>query len=458
MSETTMIYGYITDELFWKKKTVDLNKSVNTGIGYLDDILINYFNKIGTVYDSREERLDIIGEIPKGKISIYFDVSKMDPTNGPFINVQDEDIINLFNITEKCYITQNRSETEINDELIENSSLYRTYKNNSFKRSSHYTLINPDSLRNELKIYDYIEFEMTFNSEIVHFKLWLSNEAFKNNYPLTTITKVIPPCEPNYLLDPTQQTSAITSIIESSNSIFENVDKGTTDSDHTGTLAFRTKWVISSQNTPEIKFGLMYQGAVPSSLEAREAIRNYLLGLGIAPESTWENRFPDLFITAQFFLIPHWGNITERPNNKYGNVYPAIIDYEILYTNTQKILPTLETEWINENLEILTNPFNTIFLTCVPDPLNDTDKISLLKLLDTYQAFGPDDTNYDYQESNAKEFSRYLGTAMAVLYGESVPSSSGFTENMFYDRKYLSFSSNKIEYHVLFKEYYTIDD
>ena len=123
MSETTMIYGYITDELFWKKKTVDLNKSVNTGIGYLDDILINYFNKIGTVYDSREERLDIIGEIPKGKISIYFDVSKMDPTNGPFINVQDEDIINLFNITEKCYITQNRSETEINDELIKESQI-----------------------------------------------------------------------------------------------------------------------------------------------------------------------------------------------------------------------------------------------------------------------------------------------------------------------------------------------
>ena len=457
MSEKSMyVYGFISDELFWKKQTVDLDKSIDVGLGYLDDILVNYFHQIGTIYDPRDARIDVIGEVPTGKIYLQFDVSKIDTVNDTIFTDPDmEELKCLFNIIEKCYMTQNRMENELNDELMDDEVTFKGYVEDSVRRPTSYSLVNPDSIRTELKIYDYVEFRMLFGGIDVRFRLWINSEKFKVDYPLTTITTVVPPCEPKYLLDPTTQKSPITSIIEASNSIFDNTNSGTTNVDHTGMMAFKTKWVISSQNTQEVKFGLMYQGAVPSSLEAREAIRDYLIGLGIAPEATWEDRFPDLFITAQFFLIPHWGNITERPNNKYGSVYPAIINYNLLKDNTLEFLPSFEPDWINENLEVLINPFNTILLTCVPDPLNEDNKFSLLKWLDTYQAFAPDDTNYDYQEANAKEFSRYLGTAMAILYGENA-SMNGFTENEFYKKRYLSFSSEKVEYHVLFREDYII--
>ena len=151
---------------------------------------------------------------------------------------------------------------------------------------------------------------MFINGSESKFKLWLNNEAFKIGYPLTTVTTVVPPCEPKFLLDPSLQTTAVTAIVNSAESIFNNMDRGTTGVDHTGTLAYRTRWVVSSQNIPEVRFGLMYQGATPSSLEARAYIRDYFTSLGIAQESVWESIFPDLYITAQFFIVPHWSNIT----------------------------------------------------------------------------------------------------------------------------------------------------
>ena len=454
MAATSTVYGFITDTLFWKKQMVDLDNSVDTGVGYLDDILINYFHKIGKVHDPREQRLDVIGVVLQGNISLLFDVSKMDSVHGAFVDPKENEVATLFNIIEKIYITQDRTESELNRELTNDTEHYGSYIENSVRRSNGYTTTNPEGVRDSLRIYDYIEFDCLMNGEEVHFKLWLSNESFKKNYPLTTITKVIPPCDVKYLLDPSQQSNIIDAVANAADSIFDNIDTGTAGVDHTGILNYRTQWVVSSQNIPEIRFGLMYQGAVPSSLEARAAIRDYLVGLGIAHDGVWESRFPDLFITAQFFLIPMWDNTVERPNSKYGTIYPAIIDQSKLYDDTVRILPSFDVKWIQSHLEVMTNPFNTTFLTVVPDPLNE-EYFSLLKVLETYQGFGPDDTNYDYQEANAREFSRYLARAMSILYGDDVPSTEGFSENIFYKRRYLSFSSNKVEYHILYREDFT---
>lgn len=453
MAESQVVYGFIEDSMFWKKKTVDLEKSVDIGLGYLDDILINYFHQIGKVNDIRESRSDIIGEVPDGKLAVYFDVSKMDDTRGAFINVDDEEVKNFFNLVEKIFITQFRTETELNNELITNDSIYHDYYvENTVRRSVNYTMITPTGMRSELKIYDWIEFNMLINGSEVKFKLWLNSDAFKRGYPLTTVTAVIPPCDPGTLLAPTTQATAVTAIVNSSEYIFNNIDASTTGIDHTGNLAYRTRWVISSQNIPEVRFGLMYQGAVPTSLEARAYIRDYLYSLGIAQESVWESKFPDLYVTAQFFIIPIWNNITYRPNNKYGNVYPSIVDYEKIYQDTIRVFPSLDEEFITNNLEVITNPFNPVICAIIPDPLNEDGKFSARDILTTYQAFSPDDTNYEYQEANAKEFSRYFGKAMAILYGEDVSSITGFLQNTFDDRRYLSFTSNKIEYHVLFRE------
>lgn len=452
MFDTPVIYGFVSDKLFWNKKLVDFNKEVASPVGFIDDVTINYFHQIGYLRDNRDSRIDSGGTVQTGAISVFFDSSKLETTN-PFKDITAEHAATLMNIVEKCYITQNRTEVELNQELLED--IYKPlFVSGSARRASSYITITPPNTTAELKIYDYIEFEIVIDDNHTKFKLWLNLDKFKKDYPLTTIVNVIPPCKEEYLLNPSLVTSDILSIVESGEFIFSRTHSSAAGIDYTGMLSYKTKWVISSQSTPEIRFGIMYQGAVPSSLEAREAIRNYLNSTGLAPETTWESKLPDLYITAQFFLIPLWGNKVAKANNKYGYIYPAITNYSKIQDEAQRILPDMELDWLSDNTELLLNPFNPILLVSVPDPLNKLGYTSTLKLMDTYQAFGPDDINYQYQEYNAKDFSRKLGNVMSILYGNVISGSGVFATNTFYGRRYLSFSSDKVEYHVLYSEDY----
>ena len=452
MFDTPVIYGFVSDKLFWNKKLVDFNKGVASPVGFIDDVTINYLHQIGYLNDNRTARIDSGGVVQTGSMSVFFDASKLEVIN-PFKDITEEHASTLMNIIEKCYITQNRTEVELNQELLED--IYKPlFVADSARRASGYTVITPPNTTTELRIYDYIEFEIVINEAHTKFKLWLSLDKFKKDYPLTTIVSIIPPCKEDYLLNPSLVTSDINSIVESGEFIFDRTNTGVKGIDYTGMLSYKTRWVISSQNTPEIRFGVMYQGAVPSSLEAREAIRDYLNSTSLAPESTWESKLPDLYITAQFFLLPLWGNKVAKANNKYGYIYPAINNYAKIQAEVQRVLPSMELEWLATNTEILLNPFNPILLASVPDPLNKLGYTSLLKLMDTYQAFGPDDINYQYQEYNAKDFSRKLGNVISTLYGNIVNGGGVFTTNTFYGRRYLSFSSDKVEYHVLYSEDY----
>lgn len=452
MFDTPVIYGFVSDKLFWNRKLVDFNKEVASPVGFIDDVTINYFHRIGYINDNRTTRIDDGGVEHTGDISVFFDSSKLEDTN-PFKNITDEHISVLMNIIERCYITQNRTEDELNIELA--GDLYKPlFVADSARRSTSYITVTLPNTTTKLKIYDYVEFEIVVDGNHTRFKLWLNLDKFKKDYPLTTIVSVIPPCKEEYLLNPSLVTSDVLSIVESGEFIFSRTHAGVVGIDYTGILSYKTRWIISSQNAPEIRFGVMYQGAAPSSLEAREAIRNYLNSTGLAPETTWESKLPDLYITAQFFIIPLWGNKVAKANNKYGYIYPAISNYTDIQGETQRILPTMELGWLSDHTEIVLNPFNPILLVSVPDPLNKLGYLSMHKLMDTYQAFGPDDINYQYQEYNAKDFSRKLGNVMSTLYGNIV--SGVFTTNTFYGRRYLSFSSDKVEYHVLYSEDYDI--
>lgn len=455
MFDTPVIYGFISDDLFWNKQLVDLNKSVVSEVGFIDDVTINYFNKIGYLNDPRTTRIDSGGVTLVGKIKLFFDVSKLAEVN-PFVDMDNDRATVLMNIIEKCYVTQNRTDVEINQELLQDDATKSLYVINSFKRASSYITTVPPTMETSLRIYDYVEFDIRIGEDTTRFKLWLNLDKFKRNYPLTTIVKVIPPCKEQYILDPSLLTSDVNTVVESGEYIFNKTHAGALGIDYTGIVSFKTKWVVSSQSTPEIRFGIMYQGATPSSLEIREAIRNYLGSLGIAPENTWEARLPDLYVTAQFFLVPLWGNKVARPNNKYGYIFPAITNYNYISETVQRILPEMELPWLSEYTEVLINPYNSILLTSVPDPLNKIGYFKLNELLETYQAYAPDDINYTYQELNAKEFSRKLGNVMAMLYGGAISSTEAYVTNTFYGRRYLSFSSQRVEYHVLYQEDYDI--
>lgn len=444
----TTVHGFVIDSLFFNKQDIDLTGSVDTGIGYLNDKLINYFYTLAKINDKRTSRLPLLSQpIPKGYLSIQFDNSKQTDLNVIKSFTKANQAI-VFNILETCYLSQNKIDTDLNTEFIQDSN-YGIYEPNSIKLSSAKvsTTIKIDTTDITLDVPEWVEFTVNVNSNKIKFHLWLVSASFAKNYPLSTITKVIAPCDPVKLLDPSKFANIIDSIVQSNMFSFAKINEDMLVRDHTGMLTFKVKYITGSSTAYDMPFGILYKGARPSTLEIRKSIREYLIGLGIAPENNWKLIFPDLFITGQFFIYPKWDNITVRVDR---TIFPSVINYMSLIEMIKRINPNQDVVYIEKHTEVIMNGYKEFFSCIIADPLNDTH-FSFLKLHPTYVYYQAQLPGYQYQEALTKEFNVRFNRCISVLIGEAT-NTGEFSINNFDERDYLSFVVDGIEYHVLTKE------
>jgi len=464
MSSTT-IYAFLSDEIYWEKKFVDLDKSVNKGLGYIDDILINYFDKIATISDPRSSRINTleVGVPVNTNMKIVFDSSKLEPTNLLFQTIDNISLGKIFNIVEQISLMQKTTTSDLNDYLMANPGHFDIYVNNSVKRSSTLTTLQisypvqstptTTTIKNvTVTIYDVIEFTVRINSIDTTFKLWINSEKFKLQYPLNTIKGVVFPIEPKYLIDPTPLINITKALSESSKFTFTESNAPLHNDDFSGIYPFKTTWVISSLQKTNITFGIYYKGSKPTTLQCRKYVQTVLLNLGIAPSTTWEARLPDIFVVNQFYIIPLWGHQTLRPERI---LYPSVININNIFGIINNFYPPFSTTFIKDNIELFLNAHDEIFLIALPDYQND-DVFSLYKQHPTYQYHSAMDSTHAYMEASTKEFNLRLNKAMSVLFGETV--TNEFNNNRFYGRDFLSFTVNRIEYHIMTKSSYFDED
>lgn len=441
------IFGFISDTLFHRRISVDLENGVDMGVGYATDRLVNYFDKIARISDNRSERLSIVGVPAVGDIQFLIDKNKLEDST-VFEDLNDNALTQLFNIIETLYLSQGKTENEL-DALLMSGEGTAIYVQESVQLSSFSNQITVKIGENypELRISNWVSFTVAVAETELKFKLWLSRDAFLADYPLTTITKIIPPCQPAYLLEPDKFANEIDAVIKSTSTIMEMLNTELQKSDNTGLLMYNTKYQTGSQSVYQLPFGILYKGAKPVSLEIRKAIREYLLSQGLAPQTTWEALLPDLFVVGQFFIVPMWGNTTVRPDRI---LYPSIINLKSMLDKAGEVFIGVDEEFLSTHSEVLDNGHDEMFSIVVPDLLNDVTKMSVQALHPTYQRHMAQSPGFAYQEVHTKEFNTRLNQCLTVLAGES--SSTLFASNSFFNRRFLSFVVDSIEYHVLYKE------
>jgi hypothetical protein len=309
-----MYYGYIDDTLFQKKTTITNADEVYPAC-VMDRQIGNYFNKNIRVGDPRSTRLNLGGKAANGKISFHYDKSKH-PTD-LFDQLSNDDLIKFFNVLEMIYTANGDSRDTINYSLASGALTKDVYVADTLalsRTSVTGTIYNVDDVTPTMTIslVTYFDFHIKLadqDEEI--FRVWLDRASFLADYPLATINNVVLPCDKIYILDPTKVSGAIEMMIKANTSSFADLDQSIETEDHSGFMTYFTKYLTKSPSaTQMLPFGVLYQGAKPSSLEIREAIRNDLLKGGIADASVWESILPDLFVTAQFYIIPVWDNVT----------------------------------------------------------------------------------------------------------------------------------------------------
>ena len=474
-----MYYCFLEDKSFFPDKTIDLGNIDAPEAGYLGSNEEAYFYTKATILDPRKIRLQYNAKEIEGQVRLYFDQSKVEKEDEEgnelpdlFQNIKTEKREKLFELIERIYMDVDlATQTELDESLAEDSKYKDIYQEDSLilaKRRVSVISHQKDQELN-LQVPEFIQFTYIYDPEQEDkkkipytFKIWLSREAFLSDYPLSTIIQVVLPCDHTYILNPSKFNSTIDAVIRSTEDSFAMVDARTdigadipkvldiSTTDTSGLFVYKTKYIVSSQSTVQLPFGILYKGHVPSTMEVRRAIKDKLLGYGTAPESVWESILPDLFVVGQFYIVPIWDNVTPRVDT---NLYPSIIPYGKFKNIFSTLLPSLSANFISQHQEVFVTGQSEIFLTSMPDILNENETYSIYELHPTYQYHTSQDPAFAYQEDKTKEFNKKLNRCLAILFGESVLDGD-IVETTIDLRKYCSFVASRIEYHVLTYESY----
>lgn len=461
------IYGFINDGSATQYDK--LTSNVSPAAFFLAGEEANYIVNKTILGDPRDHRLNMQfvssenNEIPSGRMNVVFDGDRVDLIllNGLLEDTAQD---NVFNIIEAIYLSEDRT-LDVIDEMLSSDNIYNGYVDGSVLRSTAMIQVpfETDVLElNDFNNGDYrtttninvptwISFQFTSKEFTITFKLWIDRATFATEYPFTTILGVIPPYDPTALVSTnTLVAEGNLSVLQNGSAyIFNDVNRELLKRDQNGLYTFNTKFVVSKDISISIPFSIVYSGPrVPTSLECRIAIREYLEANTNVNSEVLNGLFPDLYINSRFTLVPLWDvkqDFTDRV------VYNSVNNYFLVGTKADLIFSDVDPNFMASHLEVLTNSQNKMLLLSLPDSLN-ADIFSILDDHPTYQDYSSTNTGFKFMELKTQDFATKLSRAMAVLQGETL--SSDFLEVEIDGLKYISFTAGISEYLVMSEESY----
>lgn len=274
----------------------------------------------------------------------------------------------------------------------------------------------------------WIEFTVTLSGgQLVTFHIFMGRDTFMANYPYSTITDIIYPCDPALLRDLSsvanvadmlsKSSSFVNRELMSSGSIGNRLTGPIEAEDHSGLLRYpciyNNATVGNGQGQYELYFGVLYKGVEPDSEAARIAIKNDLLERTATTDSDWQDILPDLFAAATFILFPLWHHTTENESGStvaskvYGvSAFPEIISlFYPSYTEAQ----------IKEYLEVLPNAVSPYLILAMPSMENREVYRRLRTIHATYQAVANSSTDVSKQTESTIKFAEKLNDTIGAL-------------------------------------------
>lgn len=383
-------------------------------------------------------------------LTLTIDNAKLSADDTAAINAMSADEQHrLFNIIEYLELGTIYADTadEINSFLVNNTG-FEGYVRNSIKVSSYRTVIY---LYGGLNIHrytpTYVEFQFRIGTYTIDVKIWIDKNAFKNEYPISTIVNVIPPMDLATLLNPAGLgTDPINSAILSKQWSDALMQPEIDDRDQSGMYLFSTRYVYQSK-TYQIVFSIIYRGPQPDNLSIRTAIVDYLLNSGVGTRSLWEALIPDVFYRSAFAIIPFYDNITVLTN---ADVYPSIIKANGLLDKLNAVV-SLIPRANDPYRELMTAAYDEYFIGVAPADTNEYS--SLLTVHPTYRNFSTTDAGFAEMTAADREWSIRLNQALSVAAGEV--NSIEASEVTLGGLKWINFVMNYVSYLVLKKESYT---
>lgn len=446
-----ILYCFVVDEALRNPQKLDTSPAKQS-YGILDYETANYLVNRGILGDNRRNRLAILNnQYPRGQMSLWFDQNKFEM---PILeNLSDVEQTLLFNIVERIYLQQEFTDDNLEYQLT-NSGSYAGYVPNSYMRSTSEvstTIYDVNGDSKDIPIYYWYAFDFSVRDVVFTVHFWVYSTAFASEYPFVTITSVIPPYDPNILVNPVSLIQSLNAevLVTGSSFIFDKTNVETLTRDQNGVYKYVTKYKMDTNRVLELPFALPYCGPKePDSLSCRKAIREYLEETTGLSKNVIVEFFPELYIGSRFYIVPLWDMYTDYPDR---DIYHSIFNFNQIAETAQLIYSNEDIDFVNQNLELLTNAHNKMISMSLPDELNE-EYFSILTQHPTYQDYSSQVPGWKYMDADTQEFAGKLNRCMSVLHGDTL--SSEFIRVEYNSNYYLSFVSGKSEYLIMEKESY----
>lgn len=464
------IFLFLSDEAFAPIKTATVIKYADinqTGVGMLDDNLLNYFVDHSLFLDPlsdgtndrRKSRVLVdleSGLEPNGRMMLHFDADKVlndgsknfspELISGFVVSHNDDAGVatakrdrlgSLFNIIDAIFHARDRegnpcSKTAIESILLntaESDSVYAGYVAGSLSLStgkseattrfkSQGTPVSAKRFYWNSCKFKYSFVDMDNLTITITFNIWLNADEFKANYPFSTILDCIYPCNPTWIMNPTLYANQTRAILLSSNYKNEMLQKAVTERDHSGVMLLSSRYIAEYSDELPMTFALLYSGAMPTSDAARAFIREKLVAETDEEghtwsEDEWKTRLPDLFIDGSYYLVPIYSSRVRLPDST-TSVEKSCINYHEIFEKAKAVLGGMGLDDVSlmSNIDILQAPGHSLYIVGIAaDPINNPP---LHELHPTYSSTDALSESFDAMSAGDKDFAEKLSQAMAI--------------------------------------------
>lgn len=454
------IYGFVTDEAMLDTTTSLVQVSaINKGVGYMDDQMENYFSTHGISRDVRSSRLAIASsKALRGNMALHLDFDQWLPNAG--IAITDVSVNNwtsIFNIVEKIAYSEWTSESRLESDLA-GGAAYAGYIANSKSYSDEVIQVVDVKVEgstptlSKLNVREWVGFKLNISNITVEFKIWLGMSAFKTEYPISLITKVICPCDPAKLV-----TADFDNIMDalSESALYANQEYQTeiTRTEHSGMMPYSVEYFNSQFSTPyQMSFGIMFRGANPSSEQAKTAIREYLNSLtAIASTEVWKQLFPGLYIGATFFLVPLYDEQISMPTR---DISKGIVNLSPIGNKIVARYPNYDSAKLLSVIQLLSSDADPVLICAFPASNNTESYQSLFLLHPTYQPVDGTDPAFEYQDASTQEFNEKLSKVLTYALNKTLDRPTWASAVSLDGKEYLLFTISGVDYYMLLKASY----
>ncbi len=424
-----LVHAFLADPTFRDRNILVHGAISQGGLFQISYETMSYYMDALEIRDPRTVRYPTPSFTSTLKPGIIIDNFDFEDTITSYNLAPNTEKASFFNVIERLFFknTPTDNPNSLNTEFLTDPDHYGVYQADSLTISTDTvtgTAYQDNGVEVPVTSKAWFKFKVRFSLpndayDIVEFKIWCNNSNFRAEYPLSHIVEVSQPLDFTTLLyaplaglGSNQFDVSMTTSTTIANRFHPKINLDNSS----GTYVQKIKFFDNSGNERLVPFSILYKGQKPGLIDVRRRLRDLVLNSGVGTYAEWRRRAPELFIDNQYYLIPQWNIIYDRPD---ARIYPNITPLRILKNNTVLALTQYASDYIAETLEVITSHYDKLTIASVPH-VDNVDNRNILEKHPTYQSYAPTDPNFAFMSEGARYLSIRLAVALSVASGKSV--------------------------------------